>query len=236
MTSIPPTEDLDQRILVALAGRILEREGCAPGVGGQISVRDRRGRGFHVAGFELLGRIDPARVALVDGGLRVQEGEIRLAPALGAHARLYAERPDVHAVLHLHSHHVSVLSSTGSTVGDYHVSAALFSGEQVVHADDGTAPHSSVVDTLGDARVAIVRNHGAIVASDSLEHAVVEAVTLECCARIHLECVAAGGAEMHPAEVEAGRRSFRPHYLEHMWEALAGRALDGEPELLHALG
>ncbi|MHB1138875.1 MAG: class II aldolase/adducin family protein [Microthrixaceae bacterium] len=231
MSTSPPTADLDAGTLVAIAGRILDREGCAPGVGGQISRRDPSGRGFHVAGFELLGRIDPARVGLVDENLRVVEGDIRLPAALGAHARLYRERPDVHSVIHLHSHHVAVLSSTGSTVGDYHVSSALFSGEQVVHADDGTAPHSSVVDTLGSARVAIVRNHGAIVASDSLEHAVVEAVTLESCARLHLECVGAGGSELHPAEVDAGRRTFRPHYLEHMWEALLERTRAECPEL-----
>jgi L-fuculose-phosphate aldolase len=226
-----PVQIDDPATLVTVAGRILDREGCAPGVGGQISLRDPAGRGFWAVGFDLLGRIVPDRVALLDHDLQVRQGNIRLAAAMGAHARLYLRRPEVHAAIHLHSHHVSVLSSTGSIVGDYHVSAALFSGEQVVHTDDGTAPHSAVIDTLGDARVAIVRNHGAFLASDSLEHAVVEAVTLESCARIHLDCVAAGGTEMHPAEVEAGRRQFRPHYLDHMWAALLERTADECPEL-----
>jgi L-fuculose-phosphate aldolase len=237
MTSaLDPTVLADPRTMVAIAGRILDREGCAPGVGGQISVRDPAGRGFHVAGFELLGRIDPSQVALVDDDLQVLAGTIRLAPALRAHARLYRERPDVGAVVHLHSHHVAVLSSTGTTVGNYHVSSVLFSGEQVVHVDDGSAPHSSVVDTLGDRRVAIMRNHGALVASDSIEHAVVEAVTLETCARLHLDCAAAGGAELHPDEVEAGRRNFRPHHLEHTWQAMLERTRVEHPELFVAVG
>ena len=122
-----------------------------------------------------------------------------------------------------------MLSSTRSVVGDYHVSAALFSGEQVLHVDDGSVPHSSVVDTLGTAKVAIIANHGALIASDSLEHAVVEAVTLESCARLHLACVAAGGSEMHPAEVEAGRRDFRPYYLDHTWQALLQRTVSAGP-------
>ena len=111
------------------------------------------------------------------------------------------------------------------------MSSVLFEGEQVVHADDGTAPHSSVVDTMGSRRIAIVRNHGAMIASDCLEHAVVEAVTLESCARLHLECVAAGGTELHPAEVDAGRRTFRPYYLQHMWEAFLERTRAECPEL-----
>jgi L-fuculose-phosphate aldolase len=231
LESIAPT---DPRYQVAIAGRILDREGCAPGVGGQISVRDPAGRGFYVAGFELLGSIDPERVALVDGDLQVLAGAIRLAPALRAHARLYRERADVGAVIHLHSHHVAVVSSTGSTVGNYHVSSVLFAGEQVVHVDDGSAPHSSVVDTLGGRRVAIMRNHGALLASDSIEHAVVEAVTLETCARLHLDCTAAGGSELHPDEVEAGRRNFRPHHLEHTWQAMLERTRVEHPELFIA--
>ena len=197
-------------------------------------MRDPDGRGFHVAGFELLGRIDPERVALVSEDLDVLAGEIRLAPALTAHARLYRERRDVDAVVHLHSHHIAVLSSTGSVVGDYHVSAALFTGSQVLHTDDGRSPHSAVVDTLGKAKVAIMQNHGALIASGSIQHAVVEAITLESCARIHLECVAAGGRELHADEMAAARRNFRPYYLAHMWEALLDRTRSECPELFEA--
>ncbi len=69
---------------------------------------------------------------------------------------------------------------------------------------------------------------------DSVPTAVIEAVTLERCARIHLLAEAAGGTELVPAEVDAGRRAFRPHYLRHMWEANRARVLDAEPALAAA--
>jgi ribulose-5-phosphate 4-epimerase/fuculose-1-phosphate aldolase len=89
-----------------------------------------------------------------------------------------------------------------------------------------------VAETLGDGRVVLMRNHGALIASQSLPDAVVEAVTLERCARIHLLARAASGREIVPAEVAAGRRNFRPHYLRQMWEANVARVLAAEPELI----
>lgn len=221
----------DPRFQLAVAGRILAREGCRSDVGGQISVRADGDAGFHAVGFDHFDRVDPAEVALIGWDLEVLAGSIRLPAALGTHALLYRRRPDVHAIVHLHSHHVAVLSTTRSTVGMFHVASVLFADQQVVHVDDGSAPHSAVVDTLGDRRVAIMANHGALLASDCLEHAVVEAVALEACARVHLDAVAAGGVEIPRAEVEAGVRNFRPHYLSHMWQANYERTRDECPEL-----
>ena len=59
----------------------------------------------------------------------------------------------------------------------------------------------------------------------TLGRRVLKAVTLERCARIHLFAEAAGGREIVAAEVEAGTRNFRPHYLRHMWEANRARVL-----------
>lgn len=135
-----------------------------------------------------------------------------LAPALRMHALLYARRPDVNAIVHLHSHHVTVLSSLGTGLGMYGVAAVLFLDEQVLYADDGVKPHVSVVEELGEGRVAWMKNHGALIASQSLEQAVVEAVTLEIAARLHLDCVAHGGTEIVRAEAE-GRPTVVPAAL-----------------------
>ena len=222
--------DVPRRL--AVAGRILAAEGCAPGVGGQLSVRDPVGRGFFAVGFDLLGAVRPDAVALIDDDLQLLRGEFRLPAAMGTHAQLYRRRPDVGAIVHLHAPNVAALSATRQLVGMHHVSAVLFAGEQVLHVDDGTAPHSAVVDTLGDRHVAIMANHGALVVAGTLERAVVEAVTLEFCAGIQLACAAAGGGtEIDPAEVEAGRRSFAPLHLDHSWAAFEARALGDHPEL-----
>ena len=162
-------------------------------------------------------------------------GDLAFSPAVNFHARIYETRPDVDAIVHLHSHYVTVLSSTGATVGMYNV---------VVGALPRRAGHllrrrrasrtSSVVDALGDKRVVLMKNHGAIVASDSIEHATIEALTLEQCARYHLECVAAGGTEILEAEVVAGKAMYRKHFLPQMWDANLARLRTSDPDLFDA--
>jgi L-fuculose-phosphate aldolase len=225
----------DVRFRIAAARRILHREGCDSNVGGHVSVRAAlSGDGddaFWVTGFEYFDQTTPDRVCLLGYDLRPRVGELKMSPAVNFHALIYQQRPDVNAIVHLHSHYVSVLSSTGRQVGMYNVSAVLFYEEQSAYFDDGFKPHTAVVEALGDNRVVLMKNHGAIVASDSLENATIEALTLEACARYHLECEAAGGTEILEAEVRAGKEMYRKHYLPQMWEANFERLQRSDPDL-----
>jgi L-fuculose-phosphate aldolase len=229
----PPAEPRidDPRLAITVARRILHREGCDSHVGGQVTARAADGSGFWATGFTYFDQGGPEDVALLDWELEVREGRFDLARAMGFHRAIYVSRPDVGAIVHLHSPHVTALSSLGRPVGMFDVTAVCFAGDQAVHADDGVRPHVEVAASLGDRRVVLMQNHGAIVASDSLPHAVVEAITLERCARIDLLASAAGGAEIAPAEVDAGHRNFRPLYLRNMWEANVARLLDADPAL-----
>ena len=222
MTAAPPRHDLGESSLpfrIAAGRRMLYREGCDSNVSGHVSARAPEGDGFWVTGFEYFDETMPANVAKLDFDLRGIIGEHELSPAVNFHSLIYQHRPDVNAIVHLHSRYISVLSSTATAVGMYNVAAVLFHDEQVVYFDDGHKPHTDVVDELGDRRVAIIKNHGAIIASDTIEHAVVEAITLELCARYHLECVAAGGTEILEDEVIGGKAMYRKYFLEQMWRA-----------------
>jgi len=228
-------DEHDIRFRIAAGRRMLYRQGCDSNVGGHVSVRDEADDGFWVTGFEYFDETVPEGVAKLDFDLRPLVGHHELSPAVNFHARIYRLRPDVGAIVHLHSHHVSVLSSTERPVGMYNVAAVLFHDEQVVYADDGHKPHTQVADDLGDKRVALLKNHGAIIASDSLEHAIVEAITLEECARYHLECEAAGGTEIALDEVLAGKAMYRKHYLGQVWRANYRRIRRSDPDLFELL-
>ena len=100
----------DIRFRIAAARRILYRQGCDSNIGGHVErAGARRGR--------LLG--DRARVLRPDdarpGGAssastsQARVGEMAFSPAVNFHAAIYQRRPDVEAIVHLHSHHVSVL-------------------------------------------------------------------------------------------------------------------------------
>lgn len=221
----------DPRLEITLGRRILHREGCESHVGGQLTARAGDGSGFWATGFNYFDQGEPGDVARLGWRLEVLEGEFALAAAMSTHCLIYQRRPDVNAVVHLHSPYVTAFSSTGRTIGMYDVTAVCFAGEQAIYSDDGAKPHSSVVDCLGDARVVLMRGHGALVASDSVPHGVVEALTVERCAHIHLLASLVGGEEIPPAEVAAGRQNFRPHYLHNMWEANRARVLREDPDL-----
>jgi L-fuculose-phosphate aldolase len=228
------TED-DIRFRIAAGRRMLFREGCDSNVGGHVSARAAEGDGFWVTGFEYLDETLPANIAKLDFDLNALVGEHELSPAVNFHALIYGLRPDVNAIVHLHSHYISVLSSTGTPVGMYNVAAVLFHDEQVTYYDDGHKPHTEVAHDLGSKRVVLLKNHGAIVASDSLENAVVEAMTLERCARFHLECVAAGGTEIAHDEVVAGKAMYRKYFLDQMWRANYRRLRRSDPDLFASL-
>lgn len=226
-------DDKDIRFRIAAARRMLYRLGCDSNVGGHVSARADSGDGsFWATGFDYFDQTTPDRVARLNLDLEVVEGELSFSPALNFHARIYQLRPDVNAVVHLHSHYVSVLSSVeGKTVGMYNVGAVLFHEEQATYFDDGHKAHVSVADALGDGRVVIMKNHGAIVASDSLENATIEAVMLEQCARYTLECEAIGGTEIALDEVISGKRMYRLHFLPNMWESNLERLRRSDPDL-----
>lgn len=232
-------DENDLRFRIAAGRRMLYRHGCDSNVGGHVSgrVADTDGDDtFWVTGFEYLDQTLPDGLARLDLELNAVEGQHELSPAVNFHALIYQLRPDVGAIVHLHSHHISVLSSIEQPVGMYNVAAVLFHEEQVLYADDGRKAHTQVAHDLGDKRVALLKNHGAIVASDTLEHAVIEAMTLEKCAQYHLECVAAGGTEIALDEVIGGKAMYRKHYLGQMWRANYQRLRFTDPDLFALLG
>jgi len=234
MTTSPVTED-SLPFRIAAGRRMLYRGGCDSNVSGHVSARAPEDDGFWVTGFEYFDETVPANIAKLDFDLRPMIGVHELSPAVNFHASIYRLRPDVHSIVHVHSHYISVLSSLGVPVGMYNVAAVLFHDEQVTYLDDGHKPHTQVAHDLGDRRVALLKNHGAIIASDTLEHAVIEAITLEQCARYHLECVAAGGTEILHDEVIGGKAMYRKYYLEQMWTANYRRLQRTDPDLFALL-
>src|SRR3569833_3080310 len=126
----PVRDENDIRFKLSAARRILHREGCDSNVGGHVSARGSvTGHGddtFWVTGFEYFDTTPPDRVCLLGCALQPRVGALAMAPAVNFHARIYQERPDVNAIVHLHSHYISVLSSLMRPVGMYNVSSVLF--------------------------------------------------------------------------------------------------------------
>lgn len=77
----------------------------------------------------------------------------------------------------------------------------------------------------------ILKNHGGIIASQSIESATIEALMAETAARYHLECEASGGTAILRDEVVAGREMYFKHFFPNMWESNLERLRRSDPDL-----
>ncbi|HEX3947433.1 MAG TPA: class II aldolase/adducin family protein [Acidimicrobiales bacterium] len=224
----------DIRFRVAAARRILYRHGCDSQVGGHVSARAEGEDAFWVTPFEFFDETTPDGVAKVDFDLQVLEGSMVASPAIQFHAAIYRERPDVQSVIHTHSFWASVLSGTQRPLGMYNAVSVLFADEQSFHEDDGTRPSVEgklVATALGDKHLLWLKNHGVIVVGPSLEHATVDAVSVELTAHYQVEMERIGATEMAPAEVTQSKVLYEQYFRQNMWPALLRRLRHSDPDL-----
>ena len=180
----------DIRFKIAAARRMLARNGCESRVAGHVSARAEGEDAFYVSPFEYFDETLPDRIVKVSMDLEVLEGDWEASPAIRFHAGFYRSRPDVNSVIHTHSRYVSIFATTRRTIGMYNVVSVLFHEDQALYEDDGT--HGPVdpelmCAALGNRRVLLIKNHGAIIVSQSLENATIEACMLEVAAEYHMK-------------------------------------------------
>lgn len=224
----------DPRLTLSAARRMLYRHGCDSAVAGHVSAR-AGDEGFWMTPFEYFDETTPDRVARLGWDLSPLDGDsFPGSPAASFHSSIYRRRPDVGSIIHIHSHYLSVLVSTDRFVGMFNVAAALFFDEQAHYVDDGERPSvdgERMADELGARSILLMRNHGALIAADTVEQATILALTLEKCARYDLECRAAGGQEIPDAEARRVKGQYHKYFLPQMWEANLRRLRVSDPDL-----
>jgi ribulose-5-phosphate 4-epimerase/fuculose-1-phosphate aldolase len=182
---------------VALANRIAHATGMVTAFG-HVSAR--------IAGTDTF--LIPPRTSpmlATAGGLLTVDVEGRVVDGAGEpnselwiHARIYAARPDVGGVAHVHAPACVVLGQVGQTVRPLHNSGAVL-GEVPVFERVGLVRSrvlgDSVAAVLGNRRAMLLRGHGANVADTDVRRAIVVACFLEEAARLQVEALAASGAD-----------------------------------------
>jgi len=200
-----------RREALALACRILAREGHESGLAGQVTARgDSPGTWWTLQfgyGFE---EATPERMILVDEDLKPLEGG-RPNPGVRFHIWIYGKRPDVQAIIHTHAPYASALSCTSSSLKTIHMDGAMLHGTAhlpewpgVPVADD---EGRIISGALGEAKTILLANHGLLAAGASVEEATYLSVFFERAARMQLRAMAAGGFnEVKPELAEEARR------------------------------
>jgi len=143
---------------------------------------------------------------------------------------VFAARPDVMAVFHLHLAYATLFSVVGKPLRPIGVTGAPFGDEVPVHADPTLIqrPEQGVAlaRSLGDRLAVILRGHGAVVVGPSLPVAVFRSVYLEMNAKLQAQAMAQGASVrfLDPEEAKRAEASLAGT-LGRPWELWKRKAL-----------
>lgn len=206
----PPLTHAGERESIALACRVLAHRGLADGILGHISLRigenrllvrcrgpRERGLAFTEAGDIRLVDFNgnAAAEAELDGGYAVPN-------ELPLHTEVLRQRPDLKAVVHAHPALVVAADLAGlpirPIVGAYDIPGAhLIAGGVPVYPRAVLIRNrrlaAEMVDAMGNRPLVILRGHGLTSAAETVEQAVLQAISIDTVARLSLQITASGG-------------------------------------------
>jgi ribulose-5-phosphate 4-epimerase/fuculose-1-phosphate aldolase len=165
----------------------------------------------------------------VDHHGEVVEGEYHVnRAAFAIHSQVHAARPDVIAAAHAHSVYGKAWSSMGRTLDPLTQDSCAFYGDHVLFDDFtgvvlDTEEGKRIAHALGDAKAAILRNHGNLTVGKSVDEATWWFITMERTCQAQLLAEAAGtpvhideeSAELTSGQVGSdgvGWLSYQPLY------------------------
>ena len=174
----------------------------------------------------------------LDAGLRIGAGD-EPPSEFHIHREIYRRRPDVSAIVHSHPTHILALSVAGqrllpaTAIGSFlpeEGAPVLDSAVLVNTAQRGAA----LAQTLGDAPVVVLRQHGTVTVGRTLEEAVVRMICAEDNARLLCIALQTGTPRyLHGEELAVlARENWQPvsyikHWHYHEETAQRAGALDG---------
>lgn len=212
--------------LITLGSHVLDQRGIFD-ASGHLSARSPHDRGA----FLIPPRAAPSAaradaLLLIDFEGRVLSGDGERPLEWPLHARIYARRPDVTAVVHSHSPVSRVFAISDHPLAPVSGMATPWFSEPI----SVLAEQSSILDPEVGDRVAralsvapalLLRAHGSVVVGPSIEAAVVRAVAIEDCGDSLIRA-AALGHPVHPLTPDeiAAWRSTTPEGYGKAWDYL----------------
>ena len=179
--------------IVAVA-QALDAGGLVPNKSGNVSCRTADGLLITAAGVPYREMTTAHVVALTLAG-EPEPGGARPSSEWRMHRAIYADRPDVSAIVHTHSPRATALACAGRGIPPFHYMIALAGGAVrcVPYATFGSEELADrALDGLRDRRATLLANHGVVAAGASLREAHSVAVEVENLAGQYLDMLAAG--------------------------------------------
>ena len=233
----PLLPELNERAQVALMCRMLVREGWNEHIAGHITYRLPTGN-ILTNPWELAwDELTASDIVTLDPEGNVIDGDWNITPAIGLHIQLHALRSDANVIIHNHAHWSGIWANMHRVPPVYdqtgaHCGLALPLYNEYAGTFENQATSLSAAEALGDAKWALLANHGALVVGKDLRQDHLRVITLEwrCKRAYELELVG-GGVPMADSEVE--RVSITDtNGFPFCWEAMARRELRADPTII----
>src|SRR5687767_4243342 len=222
------TQVLALKKRLAKVHRIITAGGLWPVTKGHVSCRVPGTNHVLILGHihaegRNLGDTDVDDIVTVDIDGTFIEGRIEAVDERYAHTEVYKVRPDVHAVIHAHPTMATAFGIAGVNILPVGNRGAIF------------APHVPILDfdqqidtpergrmaaeKMGKCAAVVLKNHGAIVASDTIENVCISLFSLEETARLHWYAAQLGRVEpISNAEVRSVMTGTRyDEFFAHVW-------------------
>ncbi len=223
---------------VALLCRALHREGYDDHVAGHITAAQPDGT-FLVNPWELAwDELTADDIIRVDSEGAVVEGAWNVTPAIGLHLAVHKRRHDLKVVIHNHSRWGLVWSASGRVPPVYDQTSGQVEGDPVFYDEyagtvDGASEAEAAADALGEAKWAILKNHGVFVVARDVRQAHLRAITLEHRCRLawQVETLGEGQPITDPETLRIAQMSDDLGFP-FLWEAMARREIRLDPKVL----
>ena len=185
-------------------GRRLLSAGLTTGTGGNLSVFNRKEGLVAISPsgvpYEAMTDTD---VPLVSLDTKVVEGERRPSSELGFHLALYAQRPDIQAVVHTHSVYATTMACLNWEIPAVHYLVG-YCGHKVPlapYATFGTPELArNVAESIGNGHAVLLANHGLVAVGSDLESAFTVAEEIELVARLYYQAKSVGTPVLLPED------------------------------------
>lgn len=234
----PALPELSPRQELALLARMLFREGYDDHLAGHIAYKQPDGT-YLTNPFGLTwDELRAADVMRMDLDGTVLEGPWTVSPAIELHLALHRRRDDIVVSVHNHPRWGTLWADLHRVPPIYDQTGAQMAGEVALYPQyDGTVNEEEsarkIAEAVGDARAALLANHGVLVMADDVAHAYHRSMVLEwrCRQAWHLEAVG-GGVPLEGPDIEEFGRIFDYVPFPHQWEAMARREIRQDPTVL----
>lgn len=234
----PLLPELSPRAELALLCHLLFAEGYDDHIAGHISYRQPDGT-LLINPWELAwDELTASDILRLDNEGRVVEGHWNVTPAINLHLEIYSRRQDVNVIIHNHSRFGTVWANARRVPPVYDQTSAQVNGEIVLYdeynaAVSDAAEGADCAEALGDAKWALLANHGVLVVARDIRQAHLRALTLEwrCRQAWRVEALG-GGRPIRDEVVDQVGGMIDGNGFPFLWEAMARKAIRSDGSIL----